>query len=160
MYKKKLLELLNKALADEWLSYYRYWIGAKVIVGEMRESTAAELEEMATAELKHAGVLVDRIIQLGGTPILKPADWYKMTDCGYKAPKDFSVKAILFQNLKSEQCAIDVYKKLVSFTKGKDSVNYKILVNILEEEIEQKDDLINILEHLEAKNSEPKNTKS
>jgi len=26
----KLIELLNKALADEWLAYYQYWVGAKV----------------------------------------------------------------------------------------------------------------------------------
>jgi len=25
----KLIELLNKALADEWLAYYQYWIGGE-----------------------------------------------------------------------------------------------------------------------------------
>ena len=154
--KKKLIELLNKALADEWLAYYRYWIGAKVIVGDMKEPVAAELEEMATDELKHADMLVGRIIRLGGTPILKPRDWHKMTNCSYEAPEDFSLKMILFQNIKSEQCLIDAYKKLVTLAKDKDAGTYEILVNILEEEIEQKDDLINILEHLEVKNSEQK----
>ena len=70
----KLIELLNKALADEWLAYYQYWIGAKVVVGPMRGAVVAELEEHAGDELKHAGMLVDRIIKLGGTPILKPED--------------------------------------------------------------------------------------
>ena len=32
----KLLTQLNKALADEWLAYYQYWVGAKVAVGRMR----------------------------------------------------------------------------------------------------------------------------
>ena len=27
----ELLVVLNKAYADEWLAYYQYWIGAKVI---------------------------------------------------------------------------------------------------------------------------------
>ena len=27
----KLIEMLNKAYADEWLAYYQYWIGAKVV---------------------------------------------------------------------------------------------------------------------------------
>ena len=31
-----LIEKLNKALADEWLAYYQYWIGAKVAAGPMR----------------------------------------------------------------------------------------------------------------------------
>jgi hypothetical protein len=34
----KLLNLLNKALADEWLAYYQYWIGAKVVKGPMKDA--------------------------------------------------------------------------------------------------------------------------
>ena len=154
MNKKELIELLDGALADEWLSYYRYWIGAKVVVGETKESVASELEEMATAELKHAGILVDQIIKMGITPIINPKDWIKIANCSYEVPKDFSVKAILLQNIKSEQCEIDIYKKLVNFTKHKDTALNEKLLNILDDEIEQKDDLINMLEHLEVKNSE------
>ena len=29
----RVLELLNRAFADEWLAYYQYWIGAKVDEG-------------------------------------------------------------------------------------------------------------------------------
>jgi len=43
----KLIELLNKALADEWLAYYQYWIGAKVAKGPMRGQVVFELEEHA-----------------------------------------------------------------------------------------------------------------
>ena len=150
---KKLIELLNQALADEWLSYYCFWIGAKVMVGQMRDEIAKELEEMATEELKHAGVLADKIIGLGGTPVLTPKDWHKIANCTYEAPKDFSVKSILFQNIKSKQRAVDAYKTLISFTKGKTSFNHEILSDILEEEIEQKDYLINMVEHLEEKTS-------
>ncbi len=39
----QLIELLNKALADEWLAYYQYWIGAKVAKGPMRGAVVAEL---------------------------------------------------------------------------------------------------------------------
>jgi bacterioferritin len=106
----KLIELLNKAFADEWLAYYQYWVGAKIVKGPMRGQVAAELEEHAGEELKHAGMLTERIIQLGGTPLLKPEDWYKLTNCGYDAPEDPAVKAILKQNIKGEQCAIDVYQ--------------------------------------------------
>ena len=31
-----LIKVLNKALADEWLAYYQYWVGAKVAKGPMR----------------------------------------------------------------------------------------------------------------------------
>jgi len=153
---KKLIELLNQSLADEWLSYYCFWIGAKVMVGPMRDEIAKELEEMATEELRHAGILVEKVIELGGIPVLAPKDWHKISNCGYEAPADFSVKAILFQNIKNEQRAVDAYKKLISFAKGKTSFEHEIIANILEEEIEQKDYLINMVEHLEEKTSEGK----
>ena len=145
----RLIELLNKALADEWLAYYQYWVGAKVVKGPMRGMAAAELEEHAADELRHAGMLVERMIQLGGTPILKPEDWYRMTNCGYEAPEDPSVVPILKQNVKGEQCAIDVYKSLMETTKGKDEITYNMALEILEDEVEHEEDLQAILEDIE-----------
>lgn len=142
----KLIELLNKAFADEWLAYYQYWVGAKVAKGPMRGAVVAELEEHAGDELKHAGMLTERIIQLGGTPILKPEDWYKMTNCGYEAPEDPHVRAVLEQNIKGEQCAIDVYKTLLETVKDKDPVTYNMVLEILEDEVEHEEDLQAILE--------------
>ena len=40
---EKLLGLLNKAYADEWLAHYQYWLGAKVAKGPMKEAVIAEL---------------------------------------------------------------------------------------------------------------------
>ncbi|MEA1995916.1 MAG: ferritin-like domain-containing protein, partial [Campylobacterota bacterium] len=50
----KLIELLNKAFADEWLAHYQYWVGAKVARGNMRGQVVAELEEHSGDELRHA----------------------------------------------------------------------------------------------------------
>ncbi|KPK71558.1 MAG: ferritin [Acidithiobacillales bacterium SM23_46] len=144
----KIIDLLNKAFADEWLAYYQYWIGAKVAKGPMRGAVVAELEEHAGDELRHAGMLVDRIIQLGGTPILKPEDWYKLSSCGYDAPEDSSVKAIVEQNIKGEQCAIDVYGRLLEVVKDKDPLTYSIVLEILKDEVEHEDDLQAILEDM------------
>ena len=33
---KQLVAMLNSALADEWLAYYQYWVGALVVKGPMR----------------------------------------------------------------------------------------------------------------------------
>jgi len=138
---KKLLKLLNKAYADEWLAYYQYWSGAKVAKGLMRGAVVAELEQHAGDELRHAGMLVARMIQLDGSPLLSPQDWYKETNCGYDAPTDPDVKTLLGQNIKGEQCAIKVYKKLADFTKGKDPITYKMVLEILADEIEHEEDL-------------------
>ncbi len=145
---KKLLESLNKALADEWLAYYQYWVGAKVVRGPMRGPVSGELMEHAGEELKHADMLVARILQLGGTPVLKPEDWYRLTHCGYEAPENHAVKPVLEQNIKGERCAIGVYQSLLESVQGKDPVTAKMVLEILEEEIEHEDDLQSILEDL------------
>ena len=145
----ELLGLLNKAFADEWLAYYQYWVGAKVAKGPMRGAVAAELEEHASDELKHAGMLTERVIQLGGAPILKPEDWHKMTNCGYEVPDDPHVRALLEQNIKGEQCAIDVYKSLLDKIKDKDAITYNMVLEILEDEVEHEEDLQAIQEDME-----------
>ncbi len=144
-----LIDLLNKALADEWLAYYQYWVGAKLVRGLKREAIVSELEEHANEELKHANMLVDRILTLGGKPILKPEDWYKLTNCGYDAPENNDSKAILEQNIKGERCAIAVYNNLLNLTKDKDSITYQMVLSILEDEVEHEDDLQTILEDLQ-----------
>ena len=145
----ELLELLNKAFADEWLAYYQYWLGAKVIKGPMKEAVIAELLQHSADELRHADMLSNRIIQLGGTPITKPEDWYKMTNCGYDAPEDPFVKTILAQNIKGEQCAIATYQKLLQITTGKDPVTNNIVLQILQDEVEHEEDLQSEMEDLE-----------
>ena len=146
---KNLIEQLNKAFADEWLAYYQYWIGAKVAKGPMRTSVITELEQHATEELGHALLLSERIIQLGGTPILKPEDWYKQTNCGYETPADPYVVTLLNQNIKGEQCAIEVYKKITDLTKDTDWTTFNIAQGILADEIEHEEDLQSLLEDID-----------
>jgi len=137
----EVIELLNKALADEWLAYYQYWIGAKIAKGPMRPSVAEELEQHAGEELSHAGKLVERIIQLGGTPILSPEEWFKKTNCGYDKPSDANVMVLLKQNIKGEQCAIETYKKIAEIVQGKDLMTFHLVLEILEDEVEHEEDL-------------------
>src|SRR5215471_6790726 len=97
---EELLKTLNMAFADEWLAYYQYWLGAKLVKGPMKEAVMAELLQHAADELRHAGLVADRIIQLGGTPVTDPKKWYQVTNCGYDAPEDPYVETILNQNIK------------------------------------------------------------
>ena len=145
----ELVELLNRAYADEWLAYYQYWIGALVAQGPMREAVLAELTEHAADELRHAGMVANRIIQLGGTPVLKPEDWYEMTNCGYEAPEDPYVETLLDQNIKGEQCAIDVYQELVDITRDTDPITYNIVLQILTDEVEHEEDLQALAEDIQ-----------
>jgi len=132
---------LNKAYADEWLAYYQYFIEAKVVKGIMKDAAIAELEQHAADELRHANLVADRILQLGGTPLLNPKDWFTHTNCGYEEPKNFDVVSILKDSIKGEQCAISVYSNLAELTKDKDIVTYDIVSQILADEVEHEEDL-------------------
>ena len=141
----ELLKMLNKAFADEWLAYYQYWIGARVAVGRMRGIVAEELEEHAKEELEHAEKLSERILTLGGTPLLRPEDWFKESNCGYDTPANPQTKTLLEQNIKGEQCAITTYKKILDFVLDKDPITYHIILEILTDEVEHEEDLEAIL---------------
>lgn len=144
----QLLERLNKAYASEWLAYYQYWLGAKLIKGPMKDAVAAELTLHATEELNHAVLLAGRIIQLGGTPVTKPNDWFSLSPCKYDAPDDPYVAVLLDQNIVGEQCAISVYKELMDLTKDKDMVTYNMALTILQQEVEHEEDLQSLKEDL------------
>ena len=137
----EVIRLLNRAYADEWLAYYQYFIEAKVIKGIMKDAAIAELEQHATDELRHANMVADRILQLGGTPLLNPKEWFTQTNCGYEEPKDFDVVAILEDSIKGEQCAISTYSSIADIVKDKDIITYNIVSEILADEVEHEEDL-------------------
>ena len=146
---KKVVEMLNVAFCDEWLAYYQYWLGAKVAKGPMKDAVIGELVQHAGDELRHADMLTTRIIQLGGTPITNPKDWYQFSGCGYLSPEDPYVKALLDQNIKGEQCAISAYEKILEETGTKDPVTYNMALQILQDEVEHEEDLQALKEDLE-----------
>ncbi len=137
----ELVKLLNRALADEWLAYYQYWLGAKLAKGPMRGAVAAELTQHAAEELGHAEMLSMRILQLGGTPPISPQAWYEMTNCDYEPPEDPYVETLLDQNIRGEQCAIETYQKLAEVTRETDPVTFNMVLQILADEIEHEEDL-------------------
>lgn len=147
--KSELLRMLNEALAEEWLAYYQYWIGARLMEGPMRSEIEPELLLHATQELGHAVLVVNRITQLGGTPLLNPSDWPKFSRCDYEEPSDPYIETILNQNLRGERCAIQRYKEISDFTNGKDHTTYQMAVTILNEETEHEQDIEDWLTDIE-----------
>ncbi len=138
---KEIITALNRAYADEWLAYYQYFIEAKVVKGIMKDAAIVELTQHAADELRHANMVADRIIQLGGVPLLNPKEWFSHTNCGYEEPKEFDVVKILQDSIKGEQCAISIYSQLVDMTRDKDIVTYDIVSQILADEVGHEEDL-------------------
>ena len=147
------LKVLNEAYAEEWLAYYQYWIAAKVAMGLQRSDIVREFNEHAEEELQHADWLAERIIQLGGVPILNPDDWSKFAVCKYITPHHFDVLSLLHDNLTAERCAIERYQKLCDLTDDADYETFRMSREILQQEIEHEQELEDFLDDLEAAKS-------
>ena len=113
---ESLISQLNAALAEEWLAYYQYWVGALVVEGAMRADVQGEFEEHAEEERRHAQLLADRIIELEGVPVLDPKQWFELARCKYDAPQGFDSVSLLKDNVASERCAILRYQEIADFT--------------------------------------------
>lgn len=146
----ELIRELNRALSEEWLAYYQYWIGAKVVKGPMSDDIKKEFIEHAEEELSHADMIADRITQLGGTPILSPNEWMNNAGCKYLAPVDPKMLAILKQNLSSERCAIQRYQNIADMTQVHDYITFNIVTQILKEELEHEEDIESWLDDIQV----------
>ena len=100
-----LIKMLNSAYADELLAWAQYNAPIGSCVGKERVNIEAEFKKHAEEELKHAQMLKDRIIQLGGIPLQSPEEWYTYTNCGYTKPTDYNTKVLVVQNLEAERKA-------------------------------------------------------
>jgi len=72
-----------------------------------------------------------------------------MTNCGYEPPADPYVEVLLDQNIKGEQCAIEVYQKLAELTQEGDPLTYNMVLQILADEVEHEEDLQALAEDIE-----------
>ena len=145
----ELLNILNEAYAEEWLAYYQYWIGSFVVEGAMRSDVQREFEEHAQEEYMHAKMLADRIIQLEGTPVLDPAQWFTLARCKYSPPLQNDVVNLLKQNIAAERCAVVRYEEIASYTNGLDFTTCDIAKRIMAEEEEHEQDLQDYLRDVE-----------
>ena len=136
---KELLDLLNEAIAREMQVSIQYmwqhvqWTGIKGFM--IRD----ELKKIAITEMKHAEAIAERLVFLGGKPTTKPAP----INVGE------SLKEMIEQDLKDEEGAIELYKKIIELAeKEGDYVTADLFRDILKDEEEHYDFFKSILEEL------------
>jgi bacterioferritin len=133
MDKKKVLEMLNQALAQEHACQIRYLTHAAVLTGPYAEAVAARLTEIAGDEKEHASQLRDRITALGGTPVMDVAR------------EDLiparNLKEILDVNLKEEEKAIAFYRSLLRAVGQEGEILYEVIEDIIQDEQEHREEL-------------------
>ena len=142
--REAVIQLLNAALATEYvcvLRYYRHYFMAK---GMLAESVKAEFLEHAKQEQDHAGLLAERIVQLGGEPDLNPDTLTARSHAEYKEGTD--LRDMVRENLVAERIAIDSYREMIDFIGDRDTTTKRILEHILEQEEEHADEFADLLD--------------
>lgn len=140
-----LIRILNEAYAEEWLAYYQYWIGAKLVTGQFKKNAEEEFLEHAKEELEHADMLANRILQLGGIPVINFDELTKLAKCKYEAPINEDTLSLVTQNLDSERCAAGRYQGICEMCFGKDHETFRIAEYILMQELEHEQEMEDIL---------------
>jgi len=123
--KKKLVEMLNKALELEHAARIQYLAHAEMVKGQGAEKIIERLKELASDEEKHEGMFRNLIASyLGGEPTMGIAETHRADE----------TDGILKVNLKNEKEAIDFYKQIYKeVVDNKDKLQYEF--ETLEHEI-------------------------
>lgn len=137
---------LNKAYADEWLAHYQYWLTAQWIRGMDADTLKEVLLQQSADELNHAETLANRIIQLGGTPVMQFDQLTATAKCGFKEPPSnpADLKQVIKDVLDAEACAIETYNELSEKYRTTDIVTKEIFEDLLEDEVKDEEKWENI----------------
>ena len=145
---KVVVNVLNAALATEIVCVLRYKRHYFMAEGIASESVKAEFAEHATQEQDHADRLAERIVQLGGEPDLNPDTLTKRSHSEYKPGG--SLVDMLHEDLVAERVAIESYREIVEWLRGKDSTTKRLLEEILAVEEEHAEDIQSLLVGMKA----------
>ena len=139
MASKKLLDMLNGAIAREMQVAVQYmwqhvqWIGVKGF------ATKDAFEEIAIAEMKHAEAIAERLFYLGGIPTTKPDP----INVGK------TLKEMVTQDIKDEKKAIDMYKEIIELArKETDETTAFLFMGILKDEEDHHDTFTTLAEQI------------
>ncbi|NWF86289.1 ferritin [Candidatus Bathyarchaeota archaeon] len=139
MASKKLLEMLNEAIARELQVSIQYmwqhvqWSGVKGF------AVQEELKKIAITEMKHAEKIAERLFYLGGIPTTKPNPIFVGK----------TLKQMIGQDIKDEANAIAMYKGIAEMAQKEGDVTTAfIFKEILEDEEEHHDTFTTMAEDI------------
>lgn len=138
------IKLLNNALATEYVCVLRYYRHYFMASGMLADSIKAEFLEHAQQEQAHAGMLAERIVQLGGEPDLDPDTLTARSHAEYKEGKD--LRDMVKEDLIAERIAIDSYREMINYIGDSDTTTKRILEHILAQEEEHADEFSDLLD--------------
>ena len=127
---------LNTALAWEYAAVVQYVQHAAVMTGPEYDAITKELAVHANEELQHALQVAQLIADVGGTPTVE-------VEAREVAP---DARTMLEQDLKGEEQAIALYKKLIAQAEALHEYGQRrVLEDILMQEEEHRRDILQAL---------------
>jgi bacterioferritin len=156
IFRNETIKLLKQALADELIAGHQYWMQAKLIEGFNKEEAVKELLQHREEEWDHADLIMNRIMELGGNPEIRPLDWDRYTKCRYTPTIDRDQVSILEDSIASEKCAIEHYNQILEFTKDRDITTNQLIHRIINDEFEHIRDLNKVKKAVEDQLPEKK----
>jgi len=122
---KELLDLLNDAIARELQVSIQYMWQHVLWTGVDGFAVKDELKAIAIAEMKHAEAIAERLVYLGGKPTIQPTT-IKVGE---------TLKEMIQQDIKDEEGAITLYKKILQIARQQDDyVTRRLFRQILADE--------------------------
>ena len=141
--RRKVIEILNAALATELVCVLRYKRHAFTAKGIHAEPIAAEFRKHAVEEQGHADLLAARIVQLQGSPDFSPEGLSSRSHSEYDASED--LLSMIREDLIAERIAIDSYGESIRYIGDDDPTTRRMLEAILASEEEHAEDLSTLL---------------
>ncbi len=133
----KLVDMLVKAAAAEFTTYYYYTILRNHASGLEGEAIKEIIEDARIEDRNHFEALVPRIYELGGSLPNNLAEFIAKAACmDARLPENPTIENILKVLLEAERCAVGVYTEICRYTHGRDPRTYDLALAILHEEIE------------------------
>lgn len=145
---RRVLQVLNEALATEIVCVLRYKRHYYTATGLYSEPVAAEFLQHAQEEQVHADLLARRIVQLGGEPDFDPDTLSSRSHSPYDASGD--LMEMLKEDLVAERVAVASYTEIVQWIGDKDPTTRRVFEELLAQEEEHADDLRGLLERIPA----------
>ncbi len=140
---KKVISVLNEALATEIVCVLRYKRHYYMAKGIHAEPVAQEFLQHANEEQTHADQIAERITQLQGEPDFNPASLSSRSHSEYVEAE--SLGDMIRENLVAERIAIETYSEIIRWLGTDDSTTRSLMERILAVEEEHADDLVNML---------------
>ena len=122
----EIIELLNDALSEELTAINQYFLHAEMCENWGYKKQSASSKKQAMDEMKHAEVLVERILFLEGKPNMSK---YQMLTIGHTVPD------MIANDLKLEVGAVALYNRIIeTAAKKNDQGTAELLKKILKDE--------------------------